>query len=222
MAGEPTYWQNKMEIYEFIGIVTFLYAVANPIGVIPIFLGFTKSLKPEKAIKIVYIAAISVAVFLSVSVLLGEQILRFFNVSLDDFRIAGGLLVLYIAFNMFRAHYGGIMQTSDEKSEAEEEVSHIAITPLAFPLLVGPAEMSIMITYANDVDDWSQKGILVLAGFATATMILVTLRLAVPINRVLGKTGINVATRVMALIVASIGIRFIVTGIKNHLPGLVS
>lgn len=209
-----------MGINEFIGIVTFLYAVANPIGVVPIFLSFTKKLKWEKIIKITTIASIAVAILLTVSVLLGTHILQFFNVSIDDFRIAGGMLVLFIAFNMFQAHYGGIMQTLEEKLEAEEDVSEIAITPLAFPLLVGPAEMSIMITYANDMDGWHEKTILALTGLMTALLVAVTLRMAVPIHRALGKTGINVATRIMALIVASIGIHFIMTGIKNHLPGL--
>lgn len=209
-----------MGVNEFVGIVTFLYAVANPIGVVPIFLGLTKKLSSEKTIKIVVISSIAVAALLTLSVLLGEHILRFFNVSIDDFRIAGGMLVLFIAFNMFQAHYGGIMQTLEEKLEAEEDVAEIAITPLAFPLLVGPAEMSIMITYANDMEGWDGKGLLALTGLVTAMLVAATLRMALPIHKALGKTGINVATRIMALIVASIGIHFIMTGIKNHLPGL--
>ena len=79
----------------------------------------------------------------------GEQILTFFNVGLDDFRIAGGLLALFIAFEMFQAHYGDLIQTIEERAEAESEVHGIAVTPLAFPLLVGPAEMSVMITLSN-------------------------------------------------------------------------
>jgi len=209
-----------MSINEFIGIVTFLYAVANPIGVVPIFLGFVKKLSSEKIFKLIVIASISVAILLAVSALLGESILRFFNVSIDDFRIAGGMLVLFIAFNMFQAHYGGFMQTLEERLEAEGDISEIAVTPLAFPLLVGPAEMSIMITYANDLDGTYEKGMLVLTGLVTAALVAFTLRMAVPINIALGKTGINVITRVMALIVASIGISFIMAGIKNHLPGL--
>ena len=204
---------------EFVGIVTLLYAVANPLGVIPIFLGLTHKLSRAKTIKIIQIAAASVGILLMVAVLLGASILHFFNVSLDDFRIAGGMLVLFIAFNMFQAHYGGLIQTLEEKLEAEDDAVHeIAITPLAFPLLVGPAEMSIVITYANDLGGWQSKGMLALAGIMTAALVALTLRLAVPINRALGKTGINVVTRVMALVVASIGVHLIMTGIKNSYP----
>ena len=107
------------------------------------------------------------------------------------------------------------MQTSEEKNEAESDIHGIAITPLAFPLLVGPAEMSIMITLASDTSEWITKLQLVIASIITSSLIAITLWLAVPINRIMGKTGINVATRVMALVVASIGVNFIITGIKN-------
>jgi len=152
--------------------------------------------------------------------MLGKQILTFFNVGLDDFRIAGGLLALFIAFEMFQAHYGGFMQSVDEKAAAETDVHGVAITPLAFPLLVGPAEMSIMITLSNDHPGWVDKGMLVAASVVTTFFMGLTLWVATPINRFMGNTGINVITRVIALIVASIGINFIITGLKNEFPGL--
>jgi multiple antibiotic resistance protein len=149
---------------------------------------------------------------------LGKQILAFFNVGLDHFRIAGGLLALFIAFEMFQARYSGFMQTSEERTEAEQEAHGIAITPLAFPLLVGPAEIGIMITLSSDIQDWANKMLLVLTSVVTSTMVALTLWMATPLNRIMGNTGINVATRVMALIVAAIGIKFIMTGIRNELP----
>lgn len=210
-----------MQLNEFIGITMLLYALANPVGVIPIFLELTHSHKNIKAPRVILIASIAVAGFLIVSIVLGRQILTFFNVGLDDFRIAGGLLVLFISFEMFQARYSGIMQTLDEKAEAAIDVHHIAITPLAFPLLVGPAEMSILITLASDTPGWWEKGLLIACSLVTALLVGITLWMAVPINRIMGRTGINVATRVMALVVAAIGIKFIMTGIRNELPGLI-
>lgn len=209
-----------MDWNELVGITALLFALSNPIGVIPIFLGFTYHYKDIKTHRIIAIASITVAAFLVISVLSGEHILSFFNVGLDDFRIAGGLLALFIAFEMFQARYGGLMQTPEEKTEAEGDIHGIAITPLAFPLLVGPAEMSIMITLANDMSDWSDRVVLVTASIITSLLIALTLWMATPLNRIMGKTGINVATRVMALIVAAIGVKFIMTGIRNELPGL--
>ena len=209
---------------EFVGATTLLYALANPIGVVPIFLGLTHGLHGRTTIKTIAVACVAVAAFLSVSALFGRGILAFFNVGLDDFRIAGGLFALFIAFEMFQAHYGGFMQTSEERLEAaaEESVRSLAITPLAFPLLVGPAEIAVMITLANDAVGWQGRAVLVCSAITTATLVGVTLWLAVPITRLLGKTGINVATRVMALFVAAIGVHFIMTGLRHQLPGLLS
>ena len=166
------------------------------------------------------LASISVASFLTLSAISGNEILSFFHVGLDDFRIAGGLLALFVAFEMFQAKYGGIIQTPDEKHEAESEIHGIAITPLAFPLLVGPAEMSVMITLASERPDWQDRLWLAASSITVSCMIAITLWMAVPVHRILGKTGINVATRVMALIVAALGVKFIMTGIKNEISGL--
>jgi multiple antibiotic resistance protein len=206
---------------EFIGISSLLYALANPIGVVPIFLGFTARITGAQTLSIIASASLAVFGFLLVTVPFGQQILDFFNVSLDDFRIAGGLMALFIAFEMFQAHYGEFMQTAEEHEEAEANVHGIAITPLAFPLLVGPAEIGVMITLANDAADWSYRLALIGAAALNAVLVAVTLLLAGPISRIMGQTGINVATRVMALIVAAIGVNFIVTGVQNHFPGLV-
>lgn len=206
---------------EFVGITSLLYALANPIGVIPIFLELIERVSRDSHLRVVIVASVSVTAFLIVSILLGTATLEFFNVGIDDFRIAGGLLALFIAFEMFQAHYGGIMRTGAEKKEAETEVQSIAITPLAFPLLVGPAELGVMITLTNDSPEISSKIFLIGSSVLVGILIAATLAAAASISRMIGTTGINVATRVMALIVASIGVNFIMTGIKSHLPGLV-
>ena len=87
--------------------------------------------------RIIITASLVVTGLLIASALFGQQLLAFFNVGLDDFRIAGGLLALFIAFEMFQAHYGDLIQTIEERAEAET-IHEVAVTPLAFPLLVGP------------------------------------------------------------------------------------
>lgn len=205
---------------EFIGVTSLLYALANPIGVIPIFLSLAEHTRNANTVRVVAVAALSVTAFLIAATLLGTSTLEFFSVSLDDFRIAGGLLALFIAFEMFQAHYGSFMRTAEEQSEAEADIHGIAITPLAFPILVGPAELGVMITLTGDSPLWSEKVTLIASAIATGFMIAVTLWMAAPLHRLMGRTGINVATRVMALIVAAIGVNFILTGLRNQLPGL--
>ncbi len=210
-----------MDWNQFIGVVALLYAVTDPIGVIPVYLHLIKTASKEVALRIIVLATVSITCLLVGSVLLGEHILTFFNVSLDDFRIAGGLLMLFIAFNMFQAHAGGLTQTPEELAEAEaENVTAIAITPLAFPLLVGPAEISILVTMSTDASGWEEKAWLIAAVVVMGLLVALTLRLALPLKKLMGTTGINVTARIMALIVAAIGVNFIMTGIKNQLPGL--
>ena len=206
---------------KFVGITMLLYSLTNPVGVIPIFLDLTRDSKAIKTHRIILIAASAVAAFLCGSVLLGKQILTFFSVGLDDFRMAGGMLALVIAFEMFQARYSGFMQSAEEKTDAETDPHGVAITPLAFPLLVGPAEMSIMITLANDHPSWADKGLLIAASLVATFLVGLTLWMSAPIKRFMGRTGINVITRVVALIVAALGIDFIMTGLKNELPGLI-
>lgn len=205
---------------QLVGTVTLLYALTNPVGVIPIFLGLIRKLKGANPDRIIVIASLSVSAFLGLSVLFGRAVLSFFNVDLDDFRIAGGLLALFVAFEMFQARYGGLMQTSEESSEAELEVHGIAITPLAFPLLVGPAEIGVMITLSSDMRGWAHEMSLLISLMVTSILIGLTLWLSTHIIRLVGKTGINVATRMMALVVASIGIHFIIAGVRSQFPGL--
>jgi multiple antibiotic resistance protein len=199
-----------------------LYGLINPTGVIPIYMNLVRKADSARAHQIIVAAATAVVSLLIAAAIFGEQMLSLFNVGLDDFRIAGGLLALFIAFEMFQARYGGFLQTLEERIEAEADIHSIAITPLAVPLLVGPAEMSVMITLSNDLPHLLDKLLLVAASLLTTGLVAATLWLATPINRLLGTTGINIITRVMALIVASVGINFILTGIKNQLPGLVS
>jgi multiple antibiotic resistance protein len=96
----------------------------------------------------------------------------------------------------------------------------MSITPFAFPLLVGPAELSIIITLSNDKPGWIAKALLAAACLIATLLIGLALWSAVMIERFLGKTGINVMTRVMALLVAAIGVNVIMTGIRSELPGL--
>src|SRR5690242_16990841 len=100
-----------MSWHRFLGITLLLYGLINPIGVIPIYLSLVRKTTALHAHRVILVAAFAAGTLLIVFAACGEEILAFFNVGLDDFRIAGGLLALFIAFEMFQAHYGGFMQT---------------------------------------------------------------------------------------------------------------
>lgn len=205
---------------QFIGIAMLLYALTNPVGAIPVFLVITRQAGSANIHRIIVLACTAVAVFFVGAAVLGKEILGFFNVGLNDFRIAGGLLALVIALEMFQAQYGKFIQSPGGVDSSEVDIHGMAITPFAFPLLVGPAEVSIIITLSNDNPGWLSKAQLAAASICATFLIGVTLWTAAAIQRILGKTGINVITRIMALIVAAIGVNFIMTGLRSELPGL--
>ncbi|WP_283815242.1 MarC family protein [Bradyrhizobium brasilense] len=204
---------------QFVGITMLLYALTNPVGAIPVFLAITRQARSANIHRIIVLACTAVAVFFVGAAVLGKQILGFFIVGLDDFRIAGGLLALVIALEMFQAQYGKFLQSTGVDS-SEVDIHGMAITPFAFPLLVGPAEVGIMITLSNDNPGWLSKALLAAASIIATFLIGLTLWTAAAIERFLGKTGINVMTRTMALIVAAIGVNFIMTGLRSELPEL--
>lgn len=94
--------RGSMNWHRFIGITLLLYGLINPVGAVPIYLHLIRKMSAAKAQRILYIASLTVACLLVVAALFGTQILKFFSVGLDDFRIAGGILALVIAFEMFK------------------------------------------------------------------------------------------------------------------------
>jgi multiple antibiotic resistance protein len=205
---------------QFVGITMLLYALTNPVGAVPFFLAMTRKVESVQIHRIIILAAAAVAVFFMGSALLGKQILNFFNVGLDDFRIAGGLLALMIAFEMFQAQYGRFIQVADETARDEVDIHGLSDHTLCFSAACGAGRAE---HHDHSVQRQSR-----MASQSTACNCFaarsapngLTLWMAAAIERLLGRTGINVMTRVMALIVAAIGVNFIMTGIRSELPGL--
>lgn len=204
---------------EYIKTFTALLVVVNPIGAIPVFVATTNDDPPKDRLRTARVAACSVGIVLAVTVLVGESLLRFFGVSIASFRVGGGILILLNAIAMFYAQHSRSRYTDEEAREAEEKAD-IAVVPLSIPLLAGPGAISTVIIYSNQAESWGHDGILILISAATAFLVWLILRLAIPIGKMMGKTGINIATRLMGLLLAAIAIEFIAGGLSQLLPGL--
>jgi MarC family membrane protein len=133
--------------------------------------------------------------------------------------VGGGILLLLMAIAMLHARHSRIQQAPEETREAEEKES-IAIVPLAIPLLAGPGAISTVIIYAHRATTWFETGFLLLATLVVAAAVRLALYLANGIGTALGKTGINIVTRLMGLILAAIAVEFIAAGVSHLLPGL--
>ncbi len=203
----------------YLKIAVSILVVINPIGNSPIFLSVTEGQTEKQRNKTARSTALAVAITLSCSVLFGERILKIFGIDIPAFQVGAGILILLMAISMLHAKVTGSKHTPEEAKEAEEK-DNVAIVPLAIPLLAGPGAMSTVILCANQSPQWSHRLWLVLIVVLLSVVIWISLRMSTAIGKVIGKTGINIATRLMGLILSAIAIEFIVTGLKVLLPGL--
>jgi len=204
---------------EYVKFFTGMLAIVNPIGAIPMFLSLTTSQSTVERNRTGLLAALTVLLVLGVALLMGETILHFFGITIASFRVAGGILILLIAISMMHAKLSAAKQTEEETQDAAEKDS-IAVVPLGLPLLAGPGAISTIILFAHRDSSLTHY---VIGGAEIALLaasIWLSFRLAPTIGRLLGKTGINIITRIMGLIIAALGVEFITNGLKQLLPGL--
>lgn len=202
---------------EYLKFFVTLLAIVNPVGTIPIFINMTASQTPETRNKNGSMAAISMAVILSVVLFSGEAILRFFGISVDSFRVGGGILILLMAISMLNAKMSNVKQTKEEELDSAERDS-VAVVPLGTPLLAGPGAISTIILYAQRDPSVSHSVYLFIGIILLAGLTAVLFRLAPTIARFLGRTGINIVTRLMGLIMAAMGVEFIAHGLRQLFP----
>jgi multiple antibiotic resistance protein len=200
-----------------------LLAIVNPIGVIPFFIHFTQGFDRQQRQRTIRIAAISACVVIAVSALAGLQIIEFFGISLASFQVGGGMLLLMSALQMLNAQPAE--SRKDDLSDGGERAdagASIAIVPLTIPLLTGPATISTMVIYAEKTKHWWQLGVLVLYGVVIGVAVWIAFSLSGRIARVLGKTGINVMTRLMGLLLAALAVEVMSDGLVKLFPILAS
>ncbi|WP_375752504.1 YchE family NAAT transporter [Vibrio sp. HN007] len=210
---------QSFEIAIFLQFFLGLVAAVNPVGIMPIFVSLTNHMTVEEKRKVAMVANVSVAAFLTVSLLAGQVLLDMFSISLDSFRVAGGLLLLSIAFTMMSGKLGEEKQNKQEKSEYVSR-EQVGVVPLAMPLMAGPGAISSTIVYGSRYPGmFDTLGIIVtIVLFCLCSWIL--FRSAPLIVRFLGQTGINVITRIMGLILGALGVEFIANGLRSLFPGL--
>ncbi|KXF81510.1 YchE family NAAT transporter [Enterovibrio coralii] len=211
---------NSIELVIFFQFFIGLFAAVNPLGIMPIFVSLTAHQDPVERNKTAFTASVAVAAILIVSLLAGQLLLDFFSISLNSFRVAGGLLLVSIAFTMMSGKLGEDKQNKQEQSESVSR-EQIGVVPLAMPLLAGPGAISSTIVYASRYPSSVDTVGLILSICIFAAGIWGLLKLAPTIVKFLGQTGINVITRIMGLILAALGIEFIANGMRALFPGLV-
>jgi multiple antibiotic resistance protein len=209
-----------MDIATLIQAALTLFAIVDPVGVIPVFLMATQSFTEAQRKRAAWVAALTVWLVLVVFTFTGEPILRFFSIRIEAFSVAGGLLLLLLAMSMLQAHISPLKQTPDEAMEAEEKDA-VGVVPLGIPLLAGPGALTHVILAAGAAPgDVFHQAALLIPVTLVALSVWVSFRAAPAIAQRLGKTGIHVVTRLMGLIIAAISIEMLARGLAGLFPGL--
>lgn len=204
---------------EYLKFFVSLLAIVNPIGSVPIFVGLTQQQSDGQRNHTAMVTSVSVAVVLTVALLTGERILSFFGISFPSFRVGGGILVLLIAVSMLHARVSPARQTEEEAQDAAEKEA-VAVVPLGIPLLAGPGAISTIILYAQRGSDLQHYFFIEVGIVAVAITVWLLFRAAPRIANRLGRTGINVVTRIMGLILAAIAVEIMASGLKGLFPAL--
>jgi multiple antibiotic resistance protein len=193
-----------------------MFVAVDPISLVPIFAGLTSGLD-KKQIKSIYIRASTVSlIVLSIFWLFGNGILDAMNISMDSFKIIGGLFLIVIAFQMVFEQRQSRRQSTADTAVDDETINSIAIFPLSIPLIAGPGAMatSLLISkesYVSALDAAvSYLPILIVVLIATISMWL-----SAKLSSRLGPTVITVAQKIFGLLLGALAIEFVIDGIIN-------
>lgn len=196
-----------------------LFVVVDPVGLVPTFLAVTHGLPRAARRSVALRASIIAGAILIGTALIGDRLFRTLGISLSAFRIAGGLLLFAIAFEML---FGVRMRREGEAAEqaVEEHVRNLAAFPLAIPLMAGPGAMTATVLLAGRADGHlALFGLLIAVVTCVATACFVVFIYAAQISRLLGMTGNIVLSRVLGVLLAALAVQYVVDGIRSIWTG---
>ena len=209
-----------LEFTEYTKIFISLFAILDPIGIIPIIILFTAGMTNAQRNHTGRLASLTVFLILLTALLIGEPLLAFFGISINSFRLAGGILLMVMAFKMLN---GNLRQLTPETADlsADDSRSALTIVPLSTPLLAGPGSISTVILDAHKASEIAHYLSMTLIIFLLSVSVWLTFLAAPWVERRLGTLGIDIFTRLMGLILAAIAVEFIAGGVRGLFPALV-
>ncbi|MGL4852599.1 MAG: MarC family protein [Phocaeicola sp.] len=191
--------------------LTSFFTLTNPLGTMPVFLTMTKGMNDEDRQRIVKRATIISFATLICFTISGQILFKFFGISTNGFRIAAGIIILKIGYDMLQARY---TNTKLKDEEIKAYANDISITPLAIPMLCGPGAIANGIMLMEDAKSWDMKVVLIAMIACIYIVTYFILRASTKLQKLLGETGNNVMMRLMGLILMVIAVEFFVSGFK--------
>lgn len=207
-----------------------LFALVDPIGNVPIFAAATAGASLSQRLNVSALICLFIVAFLTFFFFTGLGLLQFFGISLAAFRIAGGILLLLLGLDMAREDFLKIFADADAAKDLADVRGYARrrfqrlIVPFAMPLLIGPGAISTIIIQAGEAQEIGPAGTVAglvaigAAGLAT----FICFGLTGPISRLLGEVGMAIVVRVLGLILCALAIQFILAGLGEAIPGMIS
>ena len=200
--------------------VTSLFAIINPIAVAPVYLSLTQGYEAARQRHTLRVAILTGVGVLIVFALIGRGIFLVFGITIDAFRIAGGLVIFGIGMDMLQAKRSRGKSTPEETREAMHQ-DDVAITPLGIPMIVGPGSITTVMVLMSGATTLFHLVIVVAAIVLVLGTIYLTLRSAPRFVGYLGQSGLNVITRIMGLLLTVIAVQFVIDGARPILVDII-
>ncbi len=201
---------NELITFGLLSFTSF-FTLINPLGTMPIFMTMTKDIDQIHRTKTAKKASIVSFITILIFAFSGQLLFNFFGISVNSFRIVGGVIFFLMGMDMLQARLGKVKV---KDSEIKTYVNDISITPLAIPMICGPGALTNAIVMMEDADNFEKKIVLIFTILLVMILTYLILYSSSRIIKVLGETGINVMMRLMGLIVMVIAVEFFFSGLR--------
>ena len=208
-----------MDTALFIKALGAFFAIMNPFVALPVFLGMTSGYTPGQQRRLGLAVAGFSTLLVAVLMAAGTQVLEFFGISIDDFRVAGGIVLFIIGLGMLNGTASPAHHGTDDEQAHQAELSSLAFYPLAFPLIVGPGTIATVLVFTGNAQTQDYLAVAMAAAVVLGALALV-LVFAAEIGHVMSQTLRVITIRLMGMILAAVAVDMSVTGLKALLPGL--
>jgi multiple antibiotic resistance protein len=190
-----------------------LFVTIDPVGLVPIFIALTQGMNSNERRSVAFRCAFLALCILILFTFAGTAILNTLGITLHAFRIAGGFLLFYIAFEMIFERRQVRQEKASDTAITKDDIANVAAFPLAIPLVAGPGSISAVILLSGEISDGAREyGLLLGSVVAVLAILLVTFMAATPIDKFIGITGRMVMTRLMGVLLAALSVQFVIDG----------
>lgn len=191
-----------------------LFVTIDPIGLAPLFLAVTAGMDTQARKQVAIRAFFISTVILLAFAFIGSSILSSIGITMPAFRIAGGLLLFWIAFEMVFERRQARKTKSAERAVTMDEIRNVSVFPLSIPLIAGPGAISAIILLSASSRDWMSQAQVLLALVLMTGAVLAVFLIAPRIEKILGDTGRIVLTRLLGLLLAALAVQFMADGVS--------